>query len=237
LKKPLRGLITVWCAACGTLIPLVAVAVVVLQVRGVVDFDHLVDQLRSTAVSEIAEADVDPPSVVKPGQEITFIEEGIWRRRLETYEAQVKQNAEELVRREVAVTAREDSERTVSVALADLLTEIFEQPVSPESVLEEPTEWKRRIEAKRGALFSRPHLLETLSNIENEALAEILANREASNGLDENTVAQLMEELPAKRAGQVLTELSSKDPGLASRIIARLERVTGSSPSVGDLSQ
>ena len=100
------------------LIPLVAVAVLVLQARGVVDFDSVADQLRSTAVSEVAEADVDPPSVNEPGQEITPIEEGIWRRRLETYEAQVKRSAEELVRREVAVTARENSEKTVAAALS-----------------------------------------------------------------------------------------------------------------------
>jgi len=235
VKKALRGVATMWCALCGLAVPPALAAVVLARSMGVLDFDPLIERLERGA--DEGEAEADETAVVVPASfDAVPIEALEWSRRLELLDAEAARADRELAERRREIEAREASIRTVSASLAELLSRVFDAPVTPESITEEPARWRDRLASRRSAEALRPRLLKMLQGVEAEQIAQILSQPDASNGLDEGTVARLMEELPPARAGEVLTELGRKDPALAARIIARLEHNSGSPPSPGGAS-
>ncbi|MGA1534602.1 MAG: hypothetical protein ACO4B4_08870, partial [Planctomycetota bacterium] len=103
-------------------------------------------------------------------------------------------------------------------------------PVSVAAIREAPESWRARLAARGRSEEDRPRLLKMLQTVETESLAEILSTSDASNGIDEFTVTQLLDELPPSRAAEVLTELGRLDPALAARIVGRLQQRTAPPP-------
>jgi len=238
MKKLLRGMATIWCVLCGLVVPPAALAVVIARSMGVLDLDPVVGRIQG-GVPEGASADGDAGLAhavagIPPGELATPLEAFAWRRRLEQLDAQVGAGAEDLAVRESALAAREAAEAELAGTLAGLLGDLLGTAVTAESIVAEPVVWRERLAARRDAEAQRPRLLAMVKNVDNEALASILTNPTASNGLDEDTVARLMEDLPPSRAGEVLTELASRDPAFASRILARLERSAGPPQGEGE---
>ena len=236
MKKLVRGALTLWCVICGLVVPPALLGVVLAQSMGVLDLHPVVDRLQGTSAS--TEAEADGVGIVPVSADLDALDADPmpleaygWRRKLESLDDRVAAETLELAAREDAVQAREVAQAEVARSLADFLAELFEVPVSPESVIEEPDRWRERLLARVDAEAQRPRLLKLLQTVEKDALAEILATPGASNGIDEYTVTRLVEELPPARAGEVITELGRRDPALAARIIERLERSTGKTPS------
>jgi hypothetical protein len=227
VKKSVRILATAWCALCGLVVPPALLAVALAQGMGILDLRPIVAKLQGTSIEGSAEAGVERNLGGIPPEDLaTPIDAFAWRRRLQALGAGVGADADQLATERVEFAAREAEQRELAGSLAALVGDLTGAPVSAEAILEEPNEWRARLAARREADQARPRLLKMLQNVENEALASILANPDASNGLDEDTVARLMEELPPARAGEVITELGRRNPAFASRILARLERTS-----------
>lgn len=238
MKKLVRGALTLWCVICGLVVPPTLLGVALAQSMGVLDLHPVVDRLQGTSAS--GEAEAEGAGIVPVSADLDALganpdpmplEAYGWRRKLELLDDRVAEETLALAAREEAVQEREAAEAAVARSLAEFLAALFEVPVSPESVIEEPERWRERILARVDAEAQRPRLLKLLQTVEKDALAEILATPGASNGIDEYTVTRLLEELPPARAGEVITELGRRDPALAARIIERLERSTGANPS------
>jgi hypothetical protein len=231
MKKVLRGIATIWCVLCGLVVPPAALAVVIARSMGVLDLGPVVDRIQggaSAGASSVGGAGLaHSVAGIPPGELATPLEAFAWRRRLEQLGAEVGAGSQDLAARESALAAREAAQTELANSLSGLLGDLLGTTVPAESVAAEPAVWRDRLAAQRGAESLRPRLIDMVKNVENEALASILANPTASNGLDEDTVTRLMEDLPPSRAGEVLTELASRDPAFASRILARLERSAG----------
>ena len=239
MKKLLRGATTLWCVVCGLIVPPAILGVALAQSMGVLDLHSVVDRFVGSASGEAVadEQGIVPVSADLDAGEPMPLEAYAWRRHLGTLDARVEAESALVTAREIEVKARETAQIEVATGIAQFLSNLFEVPVSPESVIDDPSQWRDRLLARTDSEAERPRLLKMLQTVEKDALAEILATPGASNGIDEYTVTRLMEELPPARAGEVITELGRRDPALAARIIARLEKRTGSSPSVEDSAQ
>ena len=230
-----RKLMTLWCVTCGLVVPPAVLGVVLAQSMGILDLHPIVDRIQGTtdATAEAEDPGVDPLTELANEEPIPA-EAYSWRRQLKELDRRVAEEHQALATREEALAGREAAQAQVASSLASFLSDLFEVPVSAESVIEEPSRWEARLASRTDADAQRPRLIKMIQTVENDALAEILATPDASNGIDELTVTRLMEELPPKRAGEVITELGRRDPALAARILARLEKSTGSMLNAGD---
>ncbi len=227
MKKLLRLTTIGWCALCGLAVPPLVLAVVIAQAMGVLDLHPIVDKIQGNALEGDAEAGVTHAMAGIPaGDFATPIDAFAWRRRLLELGTEVDADSDRLATIGVELEARDAAQMQVAESLAALLGDLLGAAVSAAELLENPGEWRRRVAARRDTEALRPRLLKLIQNVDNEALASIFVTPVASNGLDEDTVTRLMEELPPARAGEVITELGRRDPALAARIIARLERST-----------
>lgn len=237
MKKLFGRVFKLWCMVCGLIVPPALLGVALAQSLGVLDLHSVVDRIEGRSRSGEAgagEAGIVPVTAEMIDGEAMPIEAYAWRRHLGTLDARIGEESAAVTARETAVTEREEAQERVAGSIAEFLEDLFEVPVSPASVIEDPAAWRDRLLARSSAEADRPRLLKMLQTVEKDALAEILATPGESNGIDEYTVTRLMEELPPARAGDVITELGRRDPALAARIIARLEKSTGSSPSRED---
>lgn len=231
----LRKLMTLWCVTCGLIVPPAVLGVVLAQSMGILDLHPLVARLQgsSEGVADADDPGIDPLADLEADEPIPS-EAFSWRRQLKELDRRVATENEALAAREIALAARESAQEKVASSLAEFLADIFEVPVSTDSVIEEPERWGERLASRTDADAQRPRLIKMIQTVENDALAQILATPDASNGIDEVTVTRLMDELPPKRAGEVITELGRRDPALAARILARLEKSTGLMLNGGD---
>jgi len=224
----LRTVSTLWCVACGLVVPAILLGVVLARSLGVLDLDPLVDRLQPGRGT----VDAAPAGIVPVEAEDGPIssEAASWRRQLEALDDRVARESMAVTEREEVLRAREGAHDAVAAALAELLSDLFEVPVSVASVREEQESWRARLAARGRSEEDRPRLLKMLQSVETESLAEILSTSDASNGIDEFTVTQLLDELPPSRAAEVLTELGRLDPALAARIVGRLQQRTAPPP-------
>ena len=212
-----------YASLCGLVVGPVALAVLLALGMGALPGDRVEGAF--ALLKGEAELPAEPETETPEATEVSSTapeDLRVWEHRLEAMGDGIVSSADDLGRAVDRLQQLEARLAEVQETLAKTLTVTLETDVNRDTVISRADDWIAQLEKKRSAAERFPKMLAALSTIEPRNLAQIVAGRDGGEGMAEEQTVAVLEKLPPRKAGSVLSEVGKLDPALAARLAERM---------------